>query len=259
MAKVSLASADTAPIVAAPPASHGEIETRALFAKERDPIHLHLHDMKPGARLCVSGADTDQAVYVWNGAVEAPGVQLDARSSAIVEYGTTLDLTAAAGGAQVLIWHVNDAGGKDRPGGHVHLLPNERVQRAESGRDGVKSVRLSMHADAHCPTCQIWLHEVDHYLAEDETELHHHSQDEVLFVRAGSMRIGNKLHGPGTALFVAANTKYGFTSGPDTLSFVNFRGGPSSYARADGTLAFAEIDYWRTMMKHPDYLAPKTP
>jgi hypothetical protein len=256
MAKVAFASMDTAPIVAAPEGSHGEIESRALFARERDPIHLHLHRMKPGTHLCVSGTDVDQAVYVWTGTAEASGVRLAARSSAIAEYGASLTLTTVDG-AEVLVWHVNGRGGKERSGGHVHAMPTERVQRVESGRNGAKSNLLSMHADSQCPTCQLWLHEVDHYLADDETELHHHSQDEVLFVRAGSMRIGSKLHGPGTALFVAANTKYGFTSGPDTLSFVNFRGGPSSYAKADGTLAFEEIDYWRSKMKAPDYLTLK--
>jgi hypothetical protein len=209
--------------------------------------------MAPGATLCISGLDADKAVYIWQGTVKAPGVQLTPRSSAIVEYGAALSLTAGGEGATFLVYNVNHRGGKKRPGGHVHLLPNERVPRSKAGPRGVL---LSLHADSQCPTCQLWLHEVDHFNADEETDLHHHSQAEVLFVRAGSIRIGNKIHGPGTALFVDANTKYAFSAGPDGLSFVNFRGAASTYTKADGSPEIQELTIWHSRLKSPEYMAP---
>ena len=79
------------------------------------------------------------------------------------------------------------------------------------------------------PDVQAVAHENDYSNADEETALHSHSEDEVIFVRAGSIRLGNAVHGPGTALAIAAHTKYGFFSGPGGLSFVNFRGTSPTY------------------------------
>ena len=113
---------------------------------------------------------------------------------------------------------------------------------------------MALHADSHCPTCRLWLHENDYPDANVETEVHSHSEDEVIFVRAGSVRLGNRVHGPGTALAIAANTKYGFFSGHDGLSLVNFRGASPTYTSADGTVVMDEAELWRARVKQPEYL-----
>lgn len=113
---------------------------------------------------------------------------------------------------------------------------------------------MALHADARCPTCELWLHENDFFAANEETALHSHSEDEVIFVRGGSIRLGKRLCGPGTALAIAANTKYGFRSGPDGLSFVNFRGTSPTYRSADGALVLDEAELWRTKVGVPHYL-----
>ncbi len=252
MARVSLAHADKAPVVARPPRAEGSIETRALFTRTGDPIHLHLHRLGPGATMSITGEPTDCVIYVWEGAVEAGGVRLAARSSAIAEYGASFPVTACGEGAAVLAFRLRERGAGERAGGRVHLLPGERVPRV----DGVQGRRVGMalHADSHCPTCKVWLHENDFFGPDEETALHSHSEDEVIFVRAGQIRLGNRLHGPGTALAVAAHTKYGFHAGPDGLSFVNFRGASPTYQSADGSVFLDEAALWRTHVGQPDYL-----
>ncbi len=81
-----------------------------------------------------------------------------------------------------------------------------------------------LHADAACPTCTVWLHEND-FRCSDGTvvPLHSHSEDEIIFVTAGEIKLGNRRYGSGTALAIAANTVYGFEAAAKGLSFVNFR------------------------------------
>jgi hypothetical protein len=252
MPRVSIVCADDAPVVAGPNETSGSVTTRAILAGGRDPIHLYLHRLNPGAAVCFSGSSSDCLLYVWDGVADAHGARLAPRSSAIVEYGASLTLNAGAEGAGILEFRVKDRNANDRAGGHVHLLPSERVPRVEI--DEGKRVGMALHADSRCPTCRLWLHENDYPDANVETAVHSHSEDEVIFVRAGSIRLGNRHHGPGTALAIAANTKYGFFSGRDGLSLVNFRGAPPTYTSADGTVVMDEAELWRACVKRPEYL-----
>ena len=51
MPRVSFASVRDAPVVVTPSDTVGSVETRALFARDRDPIHLHVYRLCPGASV----------------------------------------------------------------------------------------------------------------------------------------------------------------------------------------------------------------
>ena len=250
MAKVAIRTLDQS-VPAEPPAgSSGVVESRAYF-DERQSIHLVLHRLEEGGTLPLSAADTHLSVYVWKGSASAGGEELDVRSSAVVQRGATMTLTAGEEGASILVF---SAAGEDSSGeGRVLLLPNSRVPRtvAMGGTDGVGG---ALHADAHEPTPNVWLHENDYAMADKETALHSHSEDEVIFVRQGSVRIGNRLFEEGTALAIAADTLYEFWSGPDGLSFVNFRATSPTYRTADGSMVLDEAKLWREAVGKPEYL-----
>ncbi|ALJ16380.1 cupin domain-containing protein [Sphingopyxis macrogoltabida] len=53
--------------------------------------------------------------------------------------------------------------------------------------------------------------------------VHSHEEDEIIYILAGEMIVGNRTLKRGTSLFIAANTLYGFQSGPEGLQFLNFR------------------------------------
>jgi hypothetical protein len=117
-----------------------------------------------------------------------------------------------------------------------------------------------MHFAADCPTCEIWLHE-NHFPGmaaptpeEQSRGVHSHSEDEIIFVTAGRIRLGTRLHGPGTALAIAADTLYGFTAGPEGLSFINFRAGRPGDIRFASGMAISETGYWQERVTRPDYL-----
>jgi hypothetical protein len=252
MAKVSMASVDTAAVIAPPESATGEIETRSMFTRDRDPLHLRLHKMSPGASFKVTGNPGDRLIFVWKGEATAGGRKLAPRSSATIEFGASLTVTAGREGAQVLEFAMTERGPVQRPGGHVHLMPDEQVVRNQAqGGAG-----MSLHADSQCPTCTVWLHENEYSKADVETALHYHTEDEVMMVTSGSMRIGNRLYPPGTALAIAANTKYEFFSGPDGLAFVNFRAISPTYVKADGSMTLDEAELWNKACGKPQPLAP---
>jgi len=58
---------------------------------------------------------------------------------------------------------------------------------------------------------------------DSEVSVHAHEQDEIFYVVAGSMRLGNREIGPGSSVFVQGNTLYGFGAGKDGLQVLNFR------------------------------------
>jgi hypothetical protein len=256
MAKVAITPLERAREISPPAESEGLIESRAYFGKPIDPIHLQYHRASRRAKLEVSGQPTDRLVYVWKGSVEAGGAALKAGSSAIVEFGASLTLAASGEGATLLVFNVSERRPADREGGHVHLLPSESVSRSASFH-GTAGIGGGLHADAQCPTCRVWLHEQVYEMADQETVLHSHSEDEVIFVTDGAIRLGQRLYGPGTALAIAANVKYGFHSGPAGLHFVNFRGSSPTYTSADGLTVLDEAKLWRSALGRPAYLSPR--
>ncbi|MGE0306976.1 MAG: cupin domain-containing protein [Acidimicrobiia bacterium] len=66
------------------------------------------------------------------------------------------------------------------------------------------------------------LHEIEHPPGK-ETIPHAHDADEIIYVVAGDLVIGNRSLPAGSSVFVPANTLYAFRAGPQGLRFVNFR------------------------------------
>jgi hypothetical protein len=236
-------------------------KTRAIFSGEKDPIHVYLHQMKGGEVLRIGAAAVDTAAYVWQGGVEATGTSLGAGSSLIVERGATLDIEGSEVNSLVLTFAAREPSSHARAGGNVHLLPNERVPRYGVGEAG-PAVAGGLHADASCPTCTVWLHEnsfpplvADAPVRDPEAGIHAHTEDEVIFVVSGELRLGSRLCGPGTAISIAATTMYGFTPGLDGLSFVNFRADIPREIRFKSGLVMDEVGYWRQRVGTPAYVS----
>jgi quercetin dioxygenase-like cupin family protein len=56
---------------------------------------------------------------------------------------------------------------------------------------------------------------------------HAHSEDEIIYLLTGEIRLGSRTMEPGDALFVAKDTLYGFKVGPQGCTFLNFRPTPN--------------------------------
>ncbi len=259
MPKVSIVPLDKARTVAAPQACSGIGQAKVYLDDERSPLHLHLYEIAVGHPLQIEQSAIDRVIYIWRGSVRAGGHLLSEGSSAIVEHGRSLNLQGEGTMSRILVFAAANASHQSRPGGHVHLMPVERVPRTKVA-EGSRAAVGGMHANSECPTCQVWLHENTFpgvaAVSKEESVLgiHSHTEDEIIFVTDGQIRLGSRLHGPGTALAIAANTLYGFTAGPEGMRFVNFRAGQPGDIRFASGNVMDEVAYWRDHTSPPDYV-----
>jgi quercetin dioxygenase-like cupin family protein len=57
-------------------------------------------------------------------------------------------------------------------------------------------------------------------------QAHAHSASEIIYVTRGELVLGARRCGPGSAIYIDADTLYGFRAGPEGATFLNFRGNP---------------------------------
>ena len=253
MTKVQFVTHATAASIEPPACARGRIESRAYFHKQGDPLHLQVHELTADTVMSVGSPAADILVYVWRGAVGVQGVPLSERSSLIVEGGASAEMSALGSAATMLFFMPRKQRSDERSAPLLRLLPRERVPcNRDLGGQGIAGGAL--HADASPSSCHLWLHENDFYAGGNQVAVHSHSEDEIIFVRDGELRVGNRVYGPGAALAIAANTKYGFEVGPAGLSFVNFRASAPTYKSCDGTHSMDEAEFWRSQTGRPEYL-----
>ena len=66
-----------------------------------------------------------------------------------------------------------------------------------------------------------------------ETALHSHSEDEVMYVVEGELRMGEEVLGPQSILLIRKNSEYKFSVGDKGVRFLNIRPGTTTYQPAD--------------------------
>lgn len=254
MHRVQIVTLEQASCTYVPTGSSGRIEARTYFERPGTSLHLHSYRLGVDDTLELDIAPIDRVVYVWRGNVVVGSIDLPQESSAIIERGTAVALSARERDTIILVFGSEGNPGVARAGGHVHLLPGNQVPRAYD-IEGEKGVGGALHSDASCPTCQIWLHEMAFATGDHLTPVHSHSEDEIIFISEGQIRLGNRLYGPGTAVWIAAHTKYGFRTGPEGMRFINFRGSSPTFTSNDGT--YHEMDearFWLAAVGKPPYL-----
>jgi hypothetical protein len=228
------------------------VESRAYLAGSRDPLHLIRHALAPNATFPVHAELTDVLVYVHEGELAVGDVVLIEGASMVVELGARSDLVAGACGSVVLTFARSDRAADARAGGHVHLLPRHLVPcTVDLGTQN--EMGGGLHADASCPTCTVWLHENDfHRKTGTIVPPHSHSENEIIFVTAGGIKLGNRIYGRGTALAIAADTIYGFEAAPGGLSFINFRVASPTVTTSRGVMD--EAQSWVSKLGRPPWI-----
>jgi hypothetical protein len=259
MPRIAIITPDKAAPMLPPTGYCGAAETRCYTGRDDDPIRLYLHTIAAGESFAIGPLASACAAYVWQGSVTAGATAMPAGSSIFIEVGAEQTVRAGSEGASVLTFN-ETIRGTALPEAAVHLMPQADVSRyaPEAGAGGVSG---GLHANGEMPTCAVWLHENtlpgmsgENVPVMAERGIHSHSEDEVIFVTGGAIRLGAKLFPAGTAVAIAAGTFYSFTPGPDGVSFVNFRPGPPAAFNLKNGSSFDEAGYWRDRVLPPRYV-----
>jgi hypothetical protein len=230
------------------------VSTKAVFDQPDDPIHVRYHDLPAGETLSWSDSEPGHLAFVWEGEVAAGERRLSAGSMIAVEHGGSASVTAAAGGATVLVF--NRAIEDDAPmraGGHVHLLPAERVPRRERMNPDI-NYGAAIFADSACPTCELWLHETNFPEPGFVVSPHFHTEDEVIVITRGEIVLGRRRFGRGAAISIPRDTVYAFKAGDEGLTFINFRPHHPSYGLPGKPEVMDEQALYRDTLGRPPYV-----
>lgn len=202
--------------------------------EHRDPsfsLWARRLDLAPGESFERGGVHGDEALYVRAGSLVFDGRELEAGGVAVIEADAAAAFTAGADGATIVHLGPTDAaqpttGVYGPPSGGprgVHLIgPRGLLAIEEPGR----STRF--FADSACDTCRITLFST----ARDEvyrSASHSHSEDEILYVLDGEIRVGTAVLEPDMGAAIPGGELYGFRSGDHGFRFLNFRRDVSTY------------------------------
>jgi hypothetical protein len=225
-------------------------EVRRMLEGAKAPIHLDRYCLSSGTGIEWDSADRCRTLFVETGAIAIAGRRFPTGSVIIVEAGAHC-LAMAEDDETELLEFRHNRGAEAQHGGHVHAVAGGDSPVIE--RDGISS---SVHADATCPGCGVWLHE-NHIRKEGMTlDLHSHTEDEVIVVLEGEMIAGPRRLWPGAALSVAKNTLYAFTVGDGGLRFINFRPSRPGYIAHGSGEVRDELTIYTGMGLRPAVHAP---
>ena len=200
------------------------VRTARQVSPDGASLWLVAAELAEGAELRWGSDHGDEAVYVRSGCLTLDGRTCPADGAVVVEAGVSARATAESDTSVV---HVGPA--DPAPPTHGLRGPADTVSRGVRvvGPGGLWATvddtqRTRFFSDASSPTNRLWL------LATDrpqyfESSAHSHSQDELIHVLRGEIRVGRRVVGVGDTLWVAADRRYKLYSGDDGVHFINYR------------------------------------
>lgn len=189
-----------------------------------ESLWLVAADLAAGTEMRWGTEHGDEAVYVRSGSLVVDGRVCPSDGAMVVEAGVAATAIAES---DTTIVHV----GPNDPVPPVNGLRGPADTKGRGvrvvGPDGLwatvdEAQRTRFFSDASAPTNRLWL------LATDrpqyfESSAHSHSQDELIHVLRGEIRVGRRVVGEGDTLWVAADRRYKLYSGHDGVHFINYR------------------------------------
>jgi len=178
----------------------------------------------------------DEAVYVLGGGLSVDGRTCPPGGALIVESGATAE-AQAVGPTRVLHFGTREVApptggpfGAPDPAAHGLHVVGPRGSWVSGRREGV---RATWFADSTCPTCRAALFLVEADEAHDGPP-HSHSEDEIIYLLDGGLRMGAYTLGPRTSLCIPGRLRYSFRGAGVGHRFLNFRADASYQTSAGG-------------------------
>ena len=199
----------------------GEVRS-LLFSPPGYSLWVLSAELGSGATLEWSSDHGDQAVFIRSGSAVIDSQECIAEGVFVIEAGFPAVMRVIEpasiyhfGPTQSTDRHSSIRGAPGNVGRRVHVLG---AQGAYIRNDFDVPLQSRVFADSCCETCRINLFRVDGY-EPYRSPSHEHSEDEIMLVLEGSIRVGRVVVGPGEALAVPGHHRYGY-QGSDTYSFL---------------------------------------
>ena len=203
----------------------GPVQTKSVVTESGRPLILWQHVLQPHGEIRWNKPDVSHLVYVKDGVADATGQQLAKDGMLLVAHGAETMLRAGDKPLTLLHFHQPaDVADPKRTGGCVHVVNKKQAQRYtyDDPEGETKHTEGVVFANASCPSCGVWFHE-SVFPGGVTVARHSHTEDEIIYVLDGCLKLGRQDLTAGGALAVDANTMYTFKTGADGLRFVNFR------------------------------------
>jgi quercetin dioxygenase-like cupin family protein len=187
-------------------------------------LWMAVAELDDGATITWPATHGDEAVYVAAGAFVIDGRAAPVRGAAIIEADAPAQGRAVGPTRIVHMGPADPLPPRDGINGPPGDGPRGVHVVGPRGTWAATTAASDSHyfADSTCPTCRITLLSVGR-LGPYESAVHSHTQDELIHVVAGGIRLGRRRVGPGDTLAIAAGTRYGFRGDDDGFVFVNHR------------------------------------
>ena len=227
MAGIEIVRGDTATSTARHPVTGHHVSDAArcrLVSPPGFPLWLVGIDLPAGSGLTLPAVHGDESVAVLEGRLEVDGRVCVSGGAVVVEAAAGETVLRARDDSRVVHMGPTDPAvpmdglnGPPLPGHSVHVVgPRGTFAAIEPGRD------THYFADSTCPTCRLTLLYTSR-TREYISDAHSHSQDELIHLLWGELRLGSQVARPGDTVAIAADRRYGFRSGPDGFGFLNYR------------------------------------
>ena len=225
--KIEVVTSDEMPIQAdyAAPRCRATGSVRSRAASPGDAsIWMLSAELEAGSTLSWDAPHGDEALFVQHGQLSVDGRICPEGGAVVIEANARPTLTATAPTRLLHMGPRDDAppvdglyGPAEPAGDEVHVVgPRGRFEDLDEGRES------RFFADATCPSCRLWLLYTSRSFAF-ESQIHSHSQDELIYILHGEIRLGSLRLTPGSSVFIAANQLYSFRAGEQGFGFINYR------------------------------------
>jgi len=207
----------------------------SLFAPPEFALQMVRATLARGTELHRSPRPGDEVVYVMSGSLSTGDERCPTGGTLLIDEGAELHLHAES---ETVLLHFGRQGtaGRATPGARRTRVLAVGPAGTYATVDEERDTRFFAESDEDFSATFFSTGRTGPYRSLP----HSHSQDEIIYVAAGSLTFGARLVPAGSAIAVPADRRYGFRGDDAGFALLNYRPGPSYFSGSDGASAFLE-------------------
>jgi hypothetical protein len=202
------------------------IEACRMLSPADYDLWLAVLEVAIGTALSWPEVHGEEGVYVLSGELEVGGQRCARGGAVIAESDVAFTMRTTSPSRLV---HVGSHSTEAKDGSELGApaTDNHGVHVVGPGGWFVSGSEDRSHArwfcDGSCPTCRIALFDVSSAEDPGRSRAHTHTADEIIYIVAGTMRLGRRLIPAGMSLCISGGTRYAQSAGPGGCTFLNYR------------------------------------